>query len=298
METVRIVTHSGGFHADDVFATALLKTVSEKEGKRVEVVRSRDKEIWPTGTYVVDVGGVYDEALGRFDHHQEGGAGIRENGIPYSSFGLVWRRFGDGVCGSQEVSREVERLLVMPIDAHDCGVELVQNLREGLQPITISFLTHIFEPVWKNTSDENLLKGFHEAMEFATTVTDRLVLKVQAGKEAEEIVMKAIESQENKKILILDQYVPWEVSVSKIPEILYVVYPHPSGTWSVKTARENLSSFKSRKNLPEAWAGKVNEELQRITGVADATFCHNARFTCGAKSKEGALALAKQALDN
>jgi uncharacterized UPF0160 family protein len=110
--------------------------------------------------------------------------------------------------------------------------------------------------------------------------------------------MKAIESQENKKILVLDQYVPWEVPVSTIPEILYVVYPHPSGTWSVKTARENLSSFKSRKNLPEAWAGKVNEELQKITGVPDATFCHNARFTCGAKSKEGALALAKLALDN
>lgn len=298
METVRIVTHSGGFHADDVFATALLKKIEEEKGNTVEVIRSRDPEIWKTGNYVVDVGGVYDEVLGRFDHHQEGGAGIRENGIPYSSFGLVWKRFGESVCGSQEVSLEVERLLVMPLDAHDCGVELVQNLKEGLQPLAISFLVHIFEPTWKDTSDENLLKGFHEAMEFATTVTSRLILRVQAGKEAEEIVTRAAKSQENKKILVLDQYVPWEVSVSKIPEILYVVYPHPSGTWSVKTARENLSSFKSRKNLPEAWAGKVNQELQDITGVSDVTFCHNARFTCGAKSKEGALALAKLALDN
>jgi uncharacterized UPF0160 family protein len=62
--------------------------------------------------------------------------------------------------------------------------------------------------------------------------------------------------------------------------------------------RENLAGFKNRKDLPQAWAGKVNEELQKITGVADATFCHNARFTCGAGSKEGALALAKLALDN
>lgn len=298
METVRIVTHGGGFHADDVFATALLKKTEETRGNTVEIIRSRDPEIIKTGTYVVDVGGVYDEALGRFDHHQAGGAGIRENGIPYSSFGLVWKRFGESVSGSQEVSREVERLLVMPLDAHDCGVELVQNLKEGLRPLSISFLVHIFEPTWKDTSDENLLKGFHEAIAFATVVTDRLILKVRAEKEAEEVVMKAIESQENKKILVLGQYVPWEVPVSTIPEILYVVYPHPSGTWSVKTARENLSSFKSRKNLPEAWAGKVNEELQKITGVPDATFCHNARFTCGAKSKEGALALAKLALDN
>ena len=37
---------------------------------------------------VIDVGGQYDPDAGRFDHHQRGGAGERENGIPYSSFGL------------------------------------------------------------------------------------------------------------------------------------------------------------------------------------------------------------------
>jgi uncharacterized UPF0160 family protein len=298
METVRIVTHSGGFHADDVFATALLKAVSEKEGKKVEVARSREKEVWQTGTYVIDVGGVYNEALGRFDHHQEGGAGVRENGIPYSSFGLVWKRFGESVCGNKKVADEVERLLVVPIDAHDCGVELVQNLKEGLQPLSISFLIHIFDPIWKETNDENLFRGFGLAMEFATTVTERLIIKIQSGVEAEEVVTKALLSRENPKLLILDQYIPWEIPVSKVPGILYVVHPHPRGNWSVEAVRENLAGFKNRKDLPQAWAGKVNEELQKITGVADATFCHNARFTCGAGSKEGALALAKLALDN
>lgn len=297
METVRIITHSGGFHADDVFAVALLKKISEAEGKKVEIIRSRDPEVIKTGTYVVDVGGIYDPATGRFDHHQEGGAGVRENGIPYSSFGLVWKHFGEKVTGSSRVFQEVERTLVMPIDANDSGVLLCQPMREDARPLTISFLTHFFEPGWKEVSDENLLRGFLEAVDFARDLTERIILRTKDTEEAEQIVSGVIENRKEPQILILEKYVPWDTTASKVPEILFVVYPHPSGTWSVKTTRESLSSFKARKDLPEAWAGKKDEELQKITGVPDATFCHNARFTCGAKTKEGAIAMAKLALE-
>jgi len=36
--------------------------------------------------------------------------------------------------------------------------------------------------------------------------------------------------------------------------------------------------------------------LAKVTGVPDATFCHNGRFLAVAKSKEGALKLAEIAL--
>lgn len=296
METVRIVTHSGGFHADDVFAMALLKKISEAEGKKVEIIRSRDLEVIKTGTYAVDVGGVYDWAAGRFDHHQEGGAGERENGIPYSSFGLVWKHFGERVTGSPRVFAEVEKILVMPIDANDCGVLLCQPTREDVWPLSISFLTHFFEPSWKDVSDENLLQGFLEAVDFAQNLTEKIILRTKDSEEAEEFVRGSIEKRKEPQILVLEKYLPWDAVVSKTPEILFVVYPHPSGAWSVKTARDSLSYFKSRKDLPLSWAGKKDEELQKITGVPEATFCHNARFTCGAKTKEGALALARLAL--
>src|SRR3990167_8310800 len=90
METMKkiVVTHSGNFHTDEVFACAVLSLLNDGN---IEVIRSRDSEVWATGDYVVDVGGEYNSERGRFDHHQEGGAGVRPNGIPYSSFGLVWK---------------------------------------------------------------------------------------------------------------------------------------------------------------------------------------------------------------
>ena len=56
--------------------------------------------------------------------------------------------------------------------------------------------------------------------------------------------------------------------------------------------------FEDRMKLPAAWAGLRDEELAKVTGVPDAVFCHRALFLAVAKSKEGALALAKLALSN
>ena len=82
---MKIITHSGSFQADDIFAVAiLLLAVGESE-----VVRTRDKDQIALADYVVDVGMIYDPAQNRFDHHQPGGAGERPNGIPHASSGLV-----------------------------------------------------------------------------------------------------------------------------------------------------------------------------------------------------------------
>ena len=86
-----VVTHSGNFHGDDVFAVAafqLLLGVDE-----VQVIRTRDDATIEKGDYVVDVGGVYDHEQNRYDHHQPG-APVRENGIPYAAFGLMWKHYG------------------------------------------------------------------------------------------------------------------------------------------------------------------------------------------------------------
>ena len=92
MNKTKLVTHNNSFHADDVFATATLLLVLKKNIDEVEIIRTRDRSLFESGDYVYDTGGIYDEEKNRFDHHQEGMAGERENGIPYSSFGLVWKK--------------------------------------------------------------------------------------------------------------------------------------------------------------------------------------------------------------
>ena len=55
-------------------------------------------------------------------------------------------------------------------------------------------------------------------------------------------------------------------------------------------------SFDQRLSLPDAWAGLRDEAFAAAVGLPDATFCHPARFVCGARSRESAIALARMAV--
>jgi uncharacterized UPF0160 family protein len=79
-------THDGRFHADEIFALAVLKLIFPD----LEIVRSRDEKFYRNTDIIVDVGHVYDPENSVFDHHQRSFSIKRESGIPYASFGLVW----------------------------------------------------------------------------------------------------------------------------------------------------------------------------------------------------------------
>ena len=67
---MKIITHNGQFHADEVFACALiLEHVGELEIQRTRVIDA--VEYSNTETFIVDVGGVYDPEMRNFDHHQD-----------------------------------------------------------------------------------------------------------------------------------------------------------------------------------------------------------------------------------
>jgi uncharacterized UPF0160 family protein len=93
-----VVTHNGRFHTDDVFAVAVLELVFEKS-HNIEIIRTRDEKIIKTADIVVDVGGEYNPEKNKFDHHQLGGAGTHDNKIPMASVGLVWKKYGQMLCG-------------------------------------------------------------------------------------------------------------------------------------------------------------------------------------------------------
>jgi uncharacterized UPF0160 family protein len=68
-----IATHSGSFHADDVFGVGILMGVFPSH----TLVRTRKQELIDAADFAVDVGGSWDAAKGRFDHHQRGFDGAR-----------------------------------------------------------------------------------------------------------------------------------------------------------------------------------------------------------------------------
>jgi uncharacterized UPF0160 family protein len=83
---------------------------------------------------------------------------------------------------------------------------------------------------------------------------------------------------------------------STYSEPLFIVFPRDGGTsWSLATVI-NDSAFSNRKSLPESWRGKVDDELEKITGVIGATFCHKAGFLVVADTRVAIEKLAEKAL--
>lgn len=66
---MKIGTHNGRFHADEVLACTLLKLLPSYAN--AEIVRTRDESLLKCCDIVVDVGGIFDHKTHRYDHHQK-----------------------------------------------------------------------------------------------------------------------------------------------------------------------------------------------------------------------------------
>ncbi|MDO7597843.1 MAG: MYG1 family protein [Pseudomonadota bacterium] len=282
-----IATHNGNFHADDVFSIAALKNIFPS----FKLIRTRDLELIGKADIVIDVGGEYDPEAGRFDHHQRGGAGGRENGIPYSSFGLIWQKYGLEICrGNQDIANAVDAGLVSTIDAIDCGH--VEGVSQG---ISLSQTISMFNPTWQE--DSHFDSCFDEAVEFASRVLTRFIASANGGISAKAIVAKAIDNAEDPRVIVLEKYTPWKRTVHSLSEAaLYVVYPSQTGQWRIQTVPVEPGSFEDRKSLPKQWAGLSDDALKEVTGIDDAMFCHNGLFIAGAESFESTMKMAAMAL--
>ena len=114
--SLRICTHNGAFHADEVLACTMLKLLPEY--KSAEIVRTRDQSLIDECDVVVDVGGVFDPKRHRYDHHQKTFADSVSTLMPgkkwttkLSSAGLVYVHFGkrviEQVLGDRKVDVEL-----------------------------------------------------------------------------------------------------------------------------------------------------------------------------------------------
>jgi uncharacterized UPF0160 family protein len=291
-----LVTHDGGFHTDDIFACATLQIYLDQKGEKYEVVRTRDEKKIQKGYFVFDVGGVYDEKNNRFDHHQKGGAGVRENGIPYAAFGLVWKAFGSEICKDENVSKEIDRKFAQPIDANDNGVDVYTSKIDGVSPITFQDIAGVYYPK-EGASEEEYLEAFLELVKIAKNILEKSIEKTKRQFKVNSYMKSLYESAEDKRFLVVDEkYGRHEVTVGSLdlPEVLYVVYPSKTGEeWNIVATRKSIETMESRKPFPAEWAGLSVTDLQKVSGVATAKFCHNGRFLCVAEKREDAIELAK-----
>jgi len=289
---MKIVTHNDRFHADDVFATAVMQIMY---GNDMRVVRTRDEDIINSADIVYDVGSIYDADKNRFDHHQQSFAEARENGIPYAAFGLVWKKWGALICGSEGAANIVDKKLVQVIDAGDNGFETHKKKHEDYTSYSVDWMIKGFGPSWKEDKDFDYDTAFFKAVDFAKPVLEREIKLAQDKMEAIPIVEKAYEDAEDKRIIIFDRFVPRGDTLNKHTEPAFVISPEPdSDRWRMIAIQEE--GFVNRIDPPKEWRGLYDEELQKVSGVKDAVFCHRSGFLTIAGSFDGIMKMAKIAL--
>ncbi len=288
------ITHGGKFHADEVMATVILmKVFGNITVSRTFIVPEDLKE---------DVI-VYDIGFGQYDHHQKGGNGARENEVPYAACGLIWKKFGKKIVADTSnpnlVWNLIDKDLIQGIDACDNGV--MPKADFAAQTMNLSSIISGFNPNWDSKEDSDI--AFAKAVKFAEVVFDNTLASAISKANAQQIVEDAIEKvQVEEHIMVLDRFVPWQEYVfsSKNPkasEILFVIFPSNRGGYNWQCVPDGLGSFEQRKSVPEDWKGLRGADIQRVTGINTATFCHPAGFIGGAETFADAFALAKIAVE-
>lgn len=260
-------THSGKFHADDVFSSALLLYLNPQ----ITITRgNRVQEDYD--------GIVFDIGRGRYDHHQRDSR-VRENGVPYAAFGLLWEELGGEILGGTLAQRFDEEF-VQPLDKND-------NTGEKNE---LASLIGNFNPVWDETEaadgvteeerDRGLSVGFLRAVQVAGMVLENKFARYRADARADEKINQVLAMQETQggdaRILVLPEFVPCQKRL-KETDTAFVIFPSNRGGYCIQPQKKP-DSMNYKCSFPKQWLGLENEELQKATGLASAGFCHRGGF--------------------
>lgn len=298
-----LITHSGGFHADELLSSVVLTRLFPD----ARLQRSRDKQlITPAPEKIIyDVGGVYDANLQIFDHHQRPGP-LREDAEPYSSFGLIWAHYGRAFLGAMNVPNEdidsihakFDSKFVLPIDQLDNGV-IEPSVAGPLSILTLPALLGSLKPVFDDTSPTADDDAFFTALPIARSFVEAQIRNLAAKTRAQHIVVEAIEKAGPSPILELPMGMPYRSVLEKMEadHILFVVHPRGED-WTLGGIKLSGDTFEQRADLPDAWAGLADEALEKASGVMGAKFCHRARFIAVANSRDAILKMAELAVQD
>ena len=292
-----LVTHSGGFHADELLSSVVLTRLFPD----AELRRTRDRAwIAPAeGRIIYDVGGSYDADAQIFDHHQRPGP-LREDGQPFSSFGLIWAHYGRAYLSAKDVpADDIEAIhskfdikFVLPIDLLDNGA-MEPSVAGPLAIMTLPALLGSLKPVFDDASPSADDDAFFEALPIARLFVEAQIRGLTAKARALSVVTAAIEAAGTSAILELPMGMPYRSALDKAgaDHILFVVNPRGED-WTIGGIKLSGDTFEQRADLPAAWAGLSDGALEEASGVKGAKFCHNARFIAVADSREAIMKMA------
>ncbi|XP_059051756.1 MYG1 protein [Achroia grisella] len=326
---MKIGTHDGVFHCDEVLACYMLKRLPQY--KDAEIVRTRDPGKLKECDIVVDVGAVYDHENKRYDHHQrefnETLSTLKPTlgdkyKIKLSSAGLVYAFYGEQML--QELApkespltpsdlniiyKKVYESLIEEIDAIDNGVPMTDDEPKYKIRTHLSARVARLNPNWNSNQQIDINEVFKKAM---VLVSEELLHTVNyfisTWLPARDYVKSAIDSRfeihSSGQILEFTERFPWkehlfdlETEMELGHEIKYVLFNDKPGSWRVQAVPVSPTSFILRKPLSKKWWGVRDEILSDVAQIEGCIFCHSTGFIGGNVSREGALQMAIASLN-
>lgn len=250
-----IATHNGQFHADDVIAVALLRSHILPD---MQVVRTRDMALVAKADFVVDVGGVFDPASRRFDHHQASYHGHR------SSAGMICDWLESEGRMPHRCAEYLRKHLIDHVDAMDLGLG---QFHEGVP--TFSDMIHYLNPAQDSEQDAaferavNMTIPFLEGMIEAWKAIEKDRDEVLDAMEADEVVIRFSSPDLNWKETYFENGGAMHPSKYIISE--------KNGQWRVLAIPPRMGTFETKQRLPAHW----HEHTRDIPGLI---FCHKTGF--------------------
>lgn len=260
-------THDGTFHADEVTACAFL--ILFKLIDRNSIVRTRSLDILSECGFVCDVGGVYDDSLKRFDHHQVSYKG------ELSSAGMILKYLRKTKVLTEKEYHFFNNSLVKGVDAFDTGRAIT-----NLGYCSFSNIISNFLPVLHSSTSEEVTAAFFEAVDFTTNHLGRIYKRYKYNLSCRDVVEEKMKKY--TECLIFEESIPWMESFFDLngkghPANFIIM---PSGDhWKLRGIPPSYEErIKVRKPLPKSWEGLLDKDLQKVTGIDGAIFCHKGRF--------------------
>lgn len=287
MQQVRVITHNGIFHADDVFSIALLLELGiiTAENQVYRAGEMPDLSVVQPGTYFIDIGGsygkeIFDKKCSVFDHH-----GFIKYRDPvnktgrYASFGLLWSFFGGSLL-TKRGWRRFDETFACRIDAHD----------NGDKPFAVSHLIGSMNPLYGSFETED--SQFWKAVRFARDILKREIAQIKVweamSKKAPEIVEANLDEngEKIKEYIVLKEHMPILSAIGAHPKApSFVIYPTKRRFYNVHV----LTGGKIQ--LPKEWWGADESKLPE-----GCSFCHDTGFLLAADTKANAIAAAELAI--
>lgn len=313
-----IIVHDGKFHADEIFATAILK-LTNRWSPIQGLIRTRDSDLIASNVgqaYIIDVGGVFDPRFKQFDHHQRTFdeyycPRAKEKGVKMSSCGLVYQAFGaelfssvpNGTSPTPEQLEEFYLRYIIEIDANDNGVnELEKDSKYHIKP------SFVLPGIIGRLNGENVdnheeqqrrfLQGVGVCELLLTSAVENFLSKLTSRLEAESVCDRAeVFFESGYLVWVLDEQCDYQYDLKRRSEKLFpnhkwVLTVLPRGT----TGNHQIQTVSRPGEKFSRWVDLLDPAESETLLGDDLIFVHANHFMGITKSREGAMKLAKQSI--